>query len=685
MKFLLERNQRVRIMGETWVLRRKLEGDIWRLEHLSNGHIIERSRSELITLLENKELVPVFDHDDRPTKLTTINIPESAQRTIDLRMEYVRAVDGLAVSQDAYEAVMEEVWKRINERADAIGPRNSPYTKKLRKRWNWVTVYRWHVRWRRLQRDSHALLHRKRLRRLNLHARLHEILEDAIEQVFLVRERGSLRDALDCAQEKVREENEKRTESGLKLLLKPSFRMLQRVRATIPAFDQYAARYGRQGAIVKFRSVKGHVITSAPLERVEIDHTPLDLFVVDDTNWLPLGRPFLTVCIDDHTRCVLGIYIGFVDPSCHSVAICLKNAFCRNDWIKEMYPNIEHVDEIYGVPTTIVVDQGLEFFAGRFVKACDRLGMTVLYSARKTPWHKAKIENFLGKANREVAQKAPGTTFSNIFAKGDYDPEKHAVVRLSVLKRVVYRWIYDVYHQRQHRSLGITPAEMWAKTINYDDIPLPADLDALDVIMGKEEERVLTHKGIEYEGLKYNSDELEALRRQYGFRLEVTISVDESNIGSIYVIYGDHCIKVPALKSAYAEGISLWQHKKFKALAEKSNPDGWMKAKEEIRLEIRQELGIKKPKSSKQKGKRRRKLGRLTEGLSAELEQTPAEVKPFKNPQKSSEKQHTARTIIPAVPTVSVVPTYAPVYQNRSAQPGSSEPHPQSTADWGEI
>jgi putative transposase len=676
MTFLLERNQRVRIMGEIWVLRRKLEGDIWRLEHLSNGHIIERCRSELLKLWTNKELVPVFDQDDRPTKLTTIDVPESAQRTIDLRMEYVRAVDGMAVSQYAYEAVMEEVWKRINKRADAMEPRNSPYAKKLRKRWNWTTVYRWYVRYRRLGRDSHALLHRKRLRRLNLHARLQEILEDAIDNVFLMREHGSLRDTLDCAQEKVRAENESRAQLGLKLLLKPSFRMLQRVRATIPAFDQYAARYGRQAAIVKFRSVKGHVITSAPLERVEIDHTPLDLFVVDDTTGLPLGRPFLTVCIDDHTRCVLGIYIGFVDPSCHSVAICLKNAFRLNDWIKEMYPSVEHVDEIYGVPTTIVVDQGLEFYAGRFVKACDRLGITVLYSARKTPWHKAKIENFLGKINREVSHKAPGTTFSNIFAKGDYNPEKHAVVRLSTLKKSVYKWVYDVYHQRKHRSLEMPPAEMWAKTINFDNIPLPADLDALDVIMGKEDERVLTHKGIEYESLMYNSTDLEALRRQFGFRLEVTISVDESNIGSIHVIYGDHCIKVPALKSRYAEGLSLWQHKKFKAFAESSNPDGWMKAKEEIRLMFQQELGLKK--SSR---KRPHKLGRLMEGVSPRSEQLPAEENLPKNHLKASGEPHTTRNKIPAIPTVRAVPIYAPIFQARTIQAASIDSHSQSTAE----
>jgi len=106
-----------------------------------------------------------------------------------------------------------------------------------------------------------------------------------------------------------------------------------------------------------------------------------------------------------------------------------------------------------------------------------------------------------------------------------------------------------------------------------------------------------------------------------------------------------------------------------------------MKAKEEIRLELKQELGIKKLRSSKQKGKRRRKLGRLTEGLSPELEHMPAAVKSHKRPQESSTKQQTSRKVIPAVPTVSVVPNYAPVYQNRSAQPDSSEPHPQLAAD----
>jgi hypothetical protein len=55
------------------------------------------------------------------------------------------------------------------------------------------------------------------------------------------------------------------------------------------------------------------------LERVEIDHTPLDLFVVDDDTGMPLGRPYVTLCIDDFSRCILGMHIGFTSPSYQSV------------------------------------------------------------------------------------------------------------------------------------------------------------------------------------------------------------------------------------------------------------------------------------------------------------------------------------------------------------------------------
>ncbi|EHL5610591.1 helix-turn-helix domain-containing protein, partial [Escherichia coli] len=48
---------------------------------------------------------------------------------------------------------------------------------------------------------------------------------------------------------------------------------------------------------------------TAPLEQVQIDHTVIDLIVVDDRDRQPIGRPYLTLAIDVFTRCVLGMVV----------------------------------------------------------------------------------------------------------------------------------------------------------------------------------------------------------------------------------------------------------------------------------------------------------------------------------------------------------------------------------------
>jgi putative transposase len=664
MTFLFERNQKVRIDGATWILRRMVSEDCWQLENVSNGRIIERDRKQLREMWGKRELVPVIDEDREPTKLTTIEVPETAQQIIDLRLAYVRAVEHLPVNKKDYEIAIEEVRKKLSQKATLTLQPCSLYAKKLTKVWHWTTVYRWHARHEASARDSHALLHRKRIRNLNVPARLIEILEDALEEVYFTRERPTLQDALDYAVEKRKEANKERHQQGLDPLPKPSLRMLKRVRSGYSAFDQYAARYGREKAIAKFRSVKGHIITTAPLERAEIDHTPLDLFVVDDETGLPLGRPFLTACIDDYTRCVLGLYVGFVNPSLLSVAQCLMTAFKDKDWIRKTYPRVENVPEIYGFPRVLVVDQALEFHDKSLVQACGRLGIIIEYCPRKRPWKKGKIERFVGTVNREISHRAPGTTFSNIQEKGDYNPENFATVRLSALKEILHMWVYDEYHQRRHCALGVPPAEKWAKSINPDDIPMPVDPDLLQVILGRQVDCVLTEKGVEHKGLFYNSDEMEDLRRRYGFKLKVKKSIDESNIGSLFVIYKDSVFKVPALKSDYAEGISAWQHKKFRENAETSDPDGWMKAKERIRLYFQEECLLKKR-------RRLRNRGRYREGSSTNVPRSNTDLVSGKLASQVTRPSQVKPDHVARIPVE--IPVFVPIIQDRNRNEQSSE------------
>ena len=394
-------------------------------------------------------------------------------------------------------------------------------------------------------------------------------------------------------------ENELRPDSDQ--LPMPTRRLVTRLIADIPEFDKYSSRYGHDAALKQFRFVRGQRLVSAPLERAEIDHTHLDLFVVDDRTSLPLGRPYVTACIDSYTRCILGIYVGFNPPSYQSVAACLKDCFLPKVNLKEEYPEIVNEWAAHGVMRQLVVDGGQEFYSKSLEHVCLSLGIEWCAAPRREPWFKGRIERFFGTFNRGIAHGIPGTTFSNIFEKDDYDPSKHAVVKFSTLKWIIRKWIADVYHQETHRALQTTPARMWASSIRPEDIRLPDGSTQLDAVMGRVYRRVLTHKGIEFEGLFYGSPEVNDLRIHGGSNLEVEIRVDESDIGSIYVMWPktNSTYRVPARNMEYANGISLWQHSIFKKWQKErdplnQNPYGWLKAQEEIQRRIEEDLHLKR-------------------------------------------------------------------------------------------
>jgi putative transposase len=353
---------------------------------------------------------------------------------------------------------------------------------------------------------------------------------------------------------------------------------------------QYAARYGRTAALRKFRSVLKNKTTVRPLQSAEIDHNRLDIFVIDSKSGMPLGRPWVTACIDDFTRCILGIYIGFQPPSHLSVVRCLKMSFLPKVGLNAQYYEVKNTWEAHGVMENLSVDNGLEFHCESLEAACYPLGIEIFYCPRKTPWFKGKIERFFRTLNLGVAHGKPGTTFSNIFEKDDYDPAKHALVTLENLRMVVMKWVCDYYHQKPHKGLDDTPPSVvWSANVKLADINVPDDPMLLDAVLGRIEQRVLTHKGIELDGLFYNSTDLVELRRLLGDVLNVEVRVDDGDIGHIMVFSPkkDRIFKVPALRRDYANGLTAWQHKVCKHYAQQHmegryDPTAWLEAKARI-------------------------------------------------------------------------------------------------------
>ena len=605
----LETGALVRIDGIEHRLVRQVE-DCWQTEQSKTGRLTEYKQLDLLRMIADNRLSFPGSTAAAGSGAVDLALLPAELEMAKVRRSYVLAVLNMPNTRERMEDAIRETWTKL--RLPKIPP-------------GCASVYRWKVKFLKSRGDIRALATniRSRGNRLSRYpSAVIETCEQSISAKYLNRVRNSIQQTLEDALRRVKKENELRP--ACDALPLPTRRLIARMIADIPAFDKYSARYGHDAAVKQFRSVHGHSVAQEPLERAEIDHTLLDLMVVDDKSGLPLGRPWVTACIDSHTRCILGIYIGFNPPSYQSVAACLKDCFLPKVNLKRDYPSIVNEWSAYGVMHNLVVDGGVEFYSRSLEQVCLSLNINWIAAPRRTAWFKGKIERFLGTMNRAVAHRLPGTTFSSIFERGDYNPAEHAVITLATLRKAVRTWITDVYHQQVHRSLQTTPAKMWTSSIRPEDIRLPDETTQLDLVMGRVETRTLTHKGIEFEGLFYNSPELTEMRRKDGANLAVEIRINESDIGSIYVLSPktSRAYSVPALEQDYATGISLWQHKVIKNYQRKhsdtdQNVDGWLQAKNEISRLIDESLNTTRKRAHK-------RIARYRETAEQLLPRTPA-------------------------------------------------------------
>jgi putative transposase len=386
----------------------------------------------------------------------------------------------------------------------------------------------------------------------------------------------------------------------------PSRSTIYREIGRLSPYEVMVARYGKRRADMEFRVSTSGPITTRALERVVMDHTPSDLIVVDDASMLPLGRPTITTALDEHTRCPMGFYTGFEPPSCLSVMRCLKHAILPKTYVPREFPSVNNRWECYGVPEIVVVDNPPEFHSRHFERACLEIGTDIQYAKVLVPWYKGKIERFQGTMNHDLMHGNPGTTFSNILERDDYDPGRHAVVLLSTFREMLHKWVIDVYLQTPHRGIRDIPVHRWHTEMNDLPPPLPMSAGELDIVLGMTTQRVVFHYGIELEGLKYNGPELGELRRQMGPGPKVDLTFDPGDLGHINVFnpVKENYVWVPAVDQAYATGLSLWQHRVIRRYAqcqlnERADVVALAQAKAEIRALVERDFNRKSTRGRK--------------------------------------------------------------------------------------
>lgn len=392
--------------------------------------------------------------------------------------------------------------------------------------------------------------------------RVEEIVHEVIREVYMNMQRNSVAEVHKALDERVADENKFRDPDDQ--LPIPSVNSVYAIINAMDPYEKDKARYGAEYADRKHRSSRPGPTLSRPLQRVEIDDTTLDLIVVDEETRMPVGRPTFTFAIDCETREPLGFYMSFDGPGYLAVMQCLIHAISPKTYLKEEFPEVQNDWPAYGLPEELIVDNGPGYVSQDLEDACKQLGITLVFCPVRTPNAKPRVERFFRGQNQRLLHNQPGTTFSSIFDRKDYDPRKNAVIGFRALLAMTHVFLVDMYARSKHRGLNGIPHVAWENGVEKYPPQLPRRQQELRVLLARIAQRKISGSGIEFENLFYNCEELAGLRRKGD--TTVSLKYDPTDLGVIYVYdpQRDRYIAVPALDQKYAKGLTLWQHKVIK-------------------------------------------------------------------------------------------------------------------------
>lgn len=321
--------------------------------------------------------------------------------------------------------------------------------------------------------------------------------------------------------------------------------------------------------------------TSYPLEVVQIDHTPMDIIVVDDVNRQPIGRPFITVAIDIYSRMLTGYYISLDAPSMTSVGMCLvRSILPKQDLLAEY--NIYDMDwDVYGLPKKIHVDNGADFRSLSLQRSCAAHGIQIEYRPLARPEYGGHVERFIGHIMKRVHELG-GTTFSNIQEKAEYNSEKNACMTMRELEHWFLTYVVKVYHQSIHNTTKETPAQRWKVGIYGDAThagigtpPMPVDSLTLTLDFLPMFDRIIQVTGVTIDGIRYydpilnahinRADAKTGTKKKHIFRrdprdISVIWFYDEKLRRYFKIPYADQTL--PAM--------SIWEYEQIRAQVKKS-------------------------------------------------------------------------------------------------------------------
>ena len=361
----------------------------------------------------------------------------------------------------------------------------------------------------------------RRTGRRQLDAERERILRTAIDRHFLRQPRLK-------PEEIYKEAGRRCREAGLPEIARGT--VLARLRDLDPV-TVARKRYGAKHALATVSPLTGTFAVENALDVMQIDHTQVDLHVVDEKFRRPIGRPWITVATDVATRMVSGFYLTLDEPSELSVALCMAHAVLPKEaWLAER--KIEAEWPAWGAPARVHADNGADFKGEALRRGCEDYGIDIDFRPPGRAHFGGHIERLIGTLMQRI-HTLPGTTYSNPRERGDYRSEAAACLTLKELEYWLAIEICVHYHGGIHETLGTSPLVAWETAVQRGIRQLmPRDARRFYIGFLPVEDRTFRRTGIHLEKIRYWSDALPAVAK---YKDRLVVRYDPRNMSRIFV------------------------------------------------------------------------------------------------------------------------------------------------------
>lgn len=292
-KITLRDGLQFELHGREYELIERISTGEWKIRNVVTAKETFLSESDLTDFLFKGELQFITAKSQQ--QITFPDLSEAEKNDAIWRERYVKRVLEAGINKStkqALEPIIKEVYRQIKL------DENIPQEIQNKPKPSHNSVYQWIRKYKQSEGNIHSLVsntNKKGNRKSRLQPEVQQIIEQAIDKIYLDRSQGSIKDTYDRVIVLIVEENQHRRNLNLPELKIPNYMAIRNIIKKIPSQERDRARLGKRTADLIHRpvSVGQGTNPTRPLEVVEIDHSLLHFYVLDNEYRLPVGLPWL--------------------------------------------------------------------------------------------------------------------------------------------------------------------------------------------------------------------------------------------------------------------------------------------------------------------------------------------------------------------------------------------------------